>query len=173
MFGLPYVNDLKELLIGYQAYWAYAMLVEMGAWGLWLPFWMKASWFKKHGYKPADRNGISLLVWKPFADEALPPRWIHPKKPVPTVANKVSVTAFINGWCPAQNMMFERAQRACAAFPDKVIFTRIDTSKRETFLEWGISDGIYLDGKLLSFGPPLTFDKMMAKIEKRVKKLPS
>jgi len=23
----------------------------MAAWGLWLPFWMKASWFKKHGYK--------------------------------------------------------------------------------------------------------------------------
>lgn len=46
----------------------------MAAWGLWLPFWMKASWFKKHGYKTADRDAISLLVWKPFTDDAMPPR---------------------------------------------------------------------------------------------------
>ena len=26
----------------------------MAAWGVWLPFWMKASWFKKHGYRKAD-----------------------------------------------------------------------------------------------------------------------
>ena len=33
----------------------------MAAWGIWLPFWMKASWFGKHGYRKADRQGISVL----------------------------------------------------------------------------------------------------------------
>ncbi|MCP4674006.1 MAG: GNAT family N-acetyltransferase, partial [Deltaproteobacteria bacterium] len=28
----------------------------IAAWGLVLPIWMKASWYKKHGYKNADRQ---------------------------------------------------------------------------------------------------------------------
>ena len=48
----------------------------MAAWGLWLPFWMRASWFKKHGYRSVDRDGIASLVWKPFAADARPPRWL-------------------------------------------------------------------------------------------------
>jgi GNAT superfamily N-acetyltransferase len=146
----------------------------MAAWGLWLPFWMKASWFKKHGYKRADRDGISLLVWKPFTTDAPPPpRWVKQKKPVPTVPDKVTVTAFINGWCPAQNMTFERTRRVCGEFGDKVSFEAIDTSETATFDEWGIVDGIFIDGKRLSFGPPPATEKIRNKIAKRVKRLPS
>jgi len=145
----------------------------MAAWGLWLPFWMKASWFKKHGYKKADRDSISLLVWKPFSEDAHPPSWIHQKKAVSENPEKVTVTAFINGWCPAQNMVYERARRACAEFGDKVVFESIDTSDRDVFLEWGIADGIFIDGKQISFGPPLPYEKLLKMITKKVKKLPS
>ena len=145
----------------------------MAAWGLWLPFWMKASWFKKHGYIKADRDFISLLVWKPFTDDAIEPRWIHPKKEVPTNPGKVTVTAFINGWCPAQNVVFERAKRACLEFGDKVIFESIDTSDRDTFMQWGISDGLYVDGKEIFHGPPIAYEKITKIISKKVKKLPS
>lgn len=34
----------------------------MAAWGVWLPFWMKASWFKQHGYRKADRQGLAMLA---------------------------------------------------------------------------------------------------------------
>ena len=33
----------------------------MAAWGLALPIWMRASWFKKHGYRKADRRGFATL----------------------------------------------------------------------------------------------------------------
>jgi len=145
----------------------------MAAWGLWLPFWMKASWFKKHGYKKVDRDGISLLVWKPFSDEATPPHWVKRKQTVVTTPDKVTVTAFINGWCPAQNMVFERTQRACAEFGDRVELAVIDTSDPSTFQQWGIVDAIFVDGKKLSFGPPLSFEKIRKIIAKRVKRLPS
>ena len=143
----------------------------MAAWGLWLPFWMKASWFKKHGYKKVDRDSISLLVWKPFSPDVSPPHWIHQKKPVPVMPGKVTVTAFINGWCPAQNMVYERAKRASAEFGEKVVFQSIDTSDRSRFLEWGIVDGIFVNGKRIAFGPPLSFEKIMKIISKQVKKL--
>jgi len=143
----------------------------MAAWGLWLPFWMKASWFKRHGYKKADRDFISLLVWKPFTEDATQPQWIHQKRAVPTTPGKVSVTAFINGWCPGQNVTYERTRRACAEFGDKVLFQNIDTSERDTFLEWGITDGIFIDGKMIGYGPPLPYEKIVKLISKKVKKL--
>ena len=42
----------------------------VAAWGVALPFWMKSAWFKKHGFLQADRQGIQVLVWKPFTDDA-------------------------------------------------------------------------------------------------------
>jgi GNAT superfamily N-acetyltransferase len=143
----------------------------MAAWGIWPPFWMKASWFKKHGYKTADRDSIRLLVWKPFTDDATPPRWIRPKKDVPLVPGKVTVTAFRNGWCPAQNMTFERARRACAQCRDNVVFQPFDTSQRAVFLEWGVADGLFVDGKQIGAGPPPPYEKIYKRIAKRVKKL--
>lgn len=140
----------------------------MAAWGLGLPFWMKASWFKKHGYQKADRDFISLLVWKPFTDDASAPRWIKQHKPIPVVPGKVTVTAFKNGWCPAQNISFERAKRAAAEFGDQVVFHEIDTTQSQTFEEWGIADGIFIDGKLANWGPPMTIEKLRRKIAKRV-----
>ncbi len=144
----------------------------MAAWGLWLPFWMKASWFRRHGYKKAERDGISMLVWKAFVKDALPPSWVRQKKQPTLTTGKVTVTAFINGWCPAQNMVYERTKRACAALGERVCFTTIDTAERSTFEEWGVVDGIFIDGKRLTYGPPLSYEKIYTKIAKRVKRLP-
>ena len=101
----------------------------IAAWGIVFPFWMKARWFKKHGYRTVERQGMRSLVWKPFTDEAVPPRWIEEgAKPRP-VEGKVTVTAFVNGWCPAQNIVYERAKRAAADFGDDVVFESHDTSE--------------------------------------------
>ncbi|MBN2293896.1 MAG: GNAT family N-acetyltransferase [Pirellulales bacterium] len=143
----------------------------MAAWGLWLPFWMRASWFKRQGYRKADRNGFAVLMWKPFQDDAEKPKWIRKRKTPRRIPGKVSVTAFKNGWCPAQNITFERAKRACAEFGDEVLFQPIDTSDRNVFLEWGISDDLYIDGKLITKGPPPAYEKIKKEIGKRARRL--
>ena len=145
----------------------------MAAWGLALPFFMRASWFRKHGYIAADRDGIAVLLWKPFVAGAVPPHWIKRRKKPGTVPGKVAVSAFVNGWCPAQNMAFERARRAAAECGDKVAFQEYHTSDAAVFAEWGISDGLFVDGREMRTGPPPSYDKIKAVIEKRVKKLPS
>ena len=142
----------------------------IAAWGLWIPVWMKASWFKKHGYKKADRDGVRVLLWKPFTDDARPPRWIRQqKKPVP-IPGQVTVTAFSNGWCQAGNITMERAKRACNQFGDQVVFEMIDTSERTTFLEWGISDALFIDGKNVTNGPPLAYERIETLIERRARR---
>ncbi len=143
----------------------------MVAWGVSLPFWMKASWFKKQGYTKVAKQTTRVLLWKAFSDDASPPKWIRQKKKPETSPGKVTITAFLNGWCPAQNLIFERARGAASEFGDKVLFREIDTSNREVFLEWGISDGIFIDGKEMSTGPPPSYEKIAKLIARRVKEL--
>jgi len=143
----------------------------IAAWGISLPFWMKASWYKKEGYKKVDKNGMTVLLWKPFRDDAEPPKWIKQKKKPMKNEGKVTVTSFINGWCPAQNITCERAKSVSAEFGDCVIFQEINTFEQEVLLEWGITDALYIDGKQMRTGPPPTLEKIRKKIEKRVKKL--
>jgi len=143
----------------------------MVAWGMSIPVFMRASWFKKHGYKPADKMGMQVLLLKPFSEEAKPPRWIKPTKTPETIPGKVTVTALLHGWCPAMNMTVERARRAASEFGDRVIFTPVDASDRGTILEWGISDALFIDKKQVRTGPPPSYKKIKNKIAKRVKRL--
>ena len=143
------------------------------AWGIPLPFWMKASWFRKQGYIKVDKQGLlgSVLLWKPFTNNAIPPKWIKQKKRPETIPGKVVVTAFLNGWCPAQNLVFERAKRAASEFGDKVVFWKIDTFDRESLLEWGIDDALFIDNKQVRTGPPPSYEKIRKIMAKRVRKL--
>jgi GNAT superfamily N-acetyltransferase len=143
----------------------------LAAWGLAIPFWMKASWFRKHGYKVADKNGIMRLVWKPFRDDATPPKFIKPRKKPQKGKGKVDVSLFKNGWCPAMNLAYERILRAAGEFEGKVELKKYDTLDAEVFGEWGIADGIYIDGKELRTGPPPTYEKIKKKIHRRARKI--
>jgi hypothetical protein len=145
----------------------------MVAWGILLPFFMRASWFKKQGYKKVDKDGMVVLLWKPFSEDAKPPRLIRQKKKPELQPGKVVMTALLNGWCPGQNLAFERAKKACNEFGDRVILKLIDTSDRSNFLEWGLSDALFIDKKQIRTGPPPSYEKIKKLIEKKVKKIKS
>jgi len=140
-------------------------------WGLLLPFFMRARWFKKHGYRKVDRNGVSMLLWKPLTDDASPPRWIRARKKPEPVPGKVVVTALTNGWCSGINGMIERARQISSEFGDKVIYQEIDSSSREAVREWGLSDGLFVDGRNIYKGPPLSYEKIRKIIGKKVRRL--
>jgi GNAT superfamily N-acetyltransferase len=144
----------------------------MAAWGVALPFWMKASWFRKQGYRKVDRQGIAVLLWKPFTKKAEPPGWFPrvDERPHP-IPGKVSVTAFSSGWCLAGNLLYERAKRASAEMEDRVVFREIDTSTREAVERWGLCDAVLVDGKNLQKGPPPSYEKIQRAIVRRVQKL--
>ena len=144
----------------------------MAAWGIALPFWMKASWFRKHGYKKTDRQGMAVLLWKSFTADAAPPRWFEKGTRLPEpVPGKVNVTAFPPGWCMAQNLVTESARRAAAEFGDPVMFREIDTSERAAVAEWGFTTELFIDGKKVRTGPPPSYDKIRSLLGKRVRKL--
>lgn len=144
----------------------------MVAWGAALPVWMRASWFRRHGYRRADRRGLASLVWKPFTADAEPPRWppVTGRRPE-RVEGRVVVTGCVNGWCPARNLWFERAARAAAAFGDRVEVRRIDTTDRATMLAWGECDALFIDDAPVRGGPPPSEARLARLIGRRVRRL--
>lgn len=142
----------------------------LAAWGIVMPFWMKASWFKSKGYKVVDKGGISRLLWKPFTEDAVPPKFIKPKKLPEKGEEKVNVTIFRTGWCPAMNITSERAIRASKEFGERISITEFDTLDKHTANEWGIADGVFVDGREIKTGPPPSYEKIRKKIEKRVRR---
>jgi GNAT superfamily N-acetyltransferase len=143
----------------------------IAAWGLRLPVWMKASWYRKQGYRMADTLGIQALLWKPFVEDASTPRWIRQQKKPAFQPDRVTVTAFRNGWCPAMNLVYERTRRAAGEFGEAVEFRDIDTFDRSVFLDWGISDAVFINDKKLRTGPPPSYSKIKKVIEKQVRKI--
>lgn len=144
----------------------------IAAHGLTLPFWIPASFYKKHGYKTVDRNGMMRLMFKPFTPDAQPPVLIRQRKKPEANANpgKVTVTYFLTGSCPACSMVCERAKRAAEEFGDQVVFQIINTFDREIYLEWGTQNELYIEDQAVSSGPPLTYDKIKKLIAKHVQK---
>ena len=141
----------------------------IAGWGLLLPVWMRSSWYRKQGYRKADRLGIQVLMWKSFTADAEPPRWFRQKKtPVPE-PGKVTITAFINGWCPFSAVAMERAKRIAQEFQDKVIYKEINTAERDTLVEWGIADGLFINDKAIRFVPPPPYEKIKKLITKKIK----
>jgi GNAT superfamily N-acetyltransferase len=144
----------------------------IAAWGLDADYHMPASWFERNGYVETDKKGISKLLWKPFTDDAVPPRFfrLEVKLPKP-VPGKVNVVEFVNGWCPSVNISLERAKRASAEFGDKVAYREIDTTERSAFVKWGRYDGLYIDGEDIWCGPPRPYEEIMGLLEERVSRL--
>ena len=146
----------------------------MAAWGLAFPHWMPAAWYQKHGYVEVDRREVDVLVWKPFSKVAAAPRWMRPRKAPDVTPGKVTVTAFVNGWCPSACEVSEVARRVAAEFGDRVVLQEIDTSEREVLLEWGIENALFIDGECINAGvtdyPPPGYEDIKERIQRRLEK---
>jgi GNAT superfamily N-acetyltransferase len=142
-------------------------------WGVTIPDFMRAAWFKKHGYETVEAQGIIELLWKTWEAGAVRPAWVKPnKKPAPAPGG-TTVTCFRCGWCPEVNKTFTRARRAAAdlaAEGRKVGFREIDTTDRRNFREWGISDALFIDGEEVPLGPAPSYEQIKEAIERSLKK---
>jgi GNAT superfamily N-acetyltransferase len=143
----------------------------MAAWGIDLPDWkFMVPWYRQHGYVDADLYGARVLLWKAFTDDAVSPKWIKRRREPTPIPGRVAVTCFTSGWCPDANEICEYAKRAAHDSGDEVAFREIDTSDRETFLEWGVDSALYIDGKeVRPYGPPPTYEDIKGMIAARKK----
>jgi len=141
------------------------------AWGIVLPFFMRAGWFKKSGYTKIDHQGQIVLLWKAFEPNIKPPKMIKMKKKPYKESGKISIMAFVSGWCTGKNITFERVMKAAKEFEEYVDVEIYDTKNSEILEEWGIFDDVFIDGKVVQKGPPPTYKKIHSIIESKVEKM--
>jgi len=131
----------------------------------------EAGTLKREWYDRKKSQGLRVklaLVWKPFVAGATAPRFRKmAKKPSPG-QGRTKVTCFRNGWCPGQNLACERMKRVAAEFGDRVEYAEIDTEDRRNLEEWGICDAIFIDDRMISTGPPPSYDKLKKALRKRL-----
>lgn len=143
----------------------------IAAWGVVLPFFMRASWFRRNGYRVVDKDGIMRLLWKPFNETSISPLFIKQRKKPDPKPGKVSISLFLNGWCPAQNMVYERTKRAAKDFEDYTEISEYRTIDKNVQREWGITDAVFIDNKEIRTGPPASYKKIRRIIERKIKTL--
>jgi hypothetical protein len=83
----------------------------------------------------------------------------------------VNVTCFVNGWCTVGLLNAERARRVAGEFREKVVFREVDTSEHATVAEWGLADALFVDGKQVMAGPPISPERLRKIVRKRVARL--
>jgi len=126
----------------------------MAAWGMDFPDWFPVSWYTHNGYTETDKRGHAVLAWKPFADDAVPPKWITPTGKAPELTpGKVTVTVLLYPWCQDACVVVEQARRAAESFGGDVVFNVIDTTDRDTLREWGIENALFIDEEQVPDGP--------------------
>lgn len=126
-------------------------------WGMDFPYWNPISFYEHMGYARADQAGQAVLAWKPIRDDAEKPRWLSEGSPPEGSPGKVSVVVFVNGWCTGGCSQCVTAREAVEGLDDDVDYREIDTSDPETLRKWGISDGLYVNGKPhRPYEPPCT-----------------
>lgn len=143
---------------------------SMVAWGLAVPFWMRARWFRRQGYRAADRDGAAVLLWKPFDHGAEPPVWRRPRRRAERGAERVRITTLVNGWCPGRNIVAERARLAAADLGDAVELEVVETRSPDVLDEWGMADAIFVDGRRLRYGPPPSKERVRRRFERAMRR---
>lgn len=143
----------------------------IAAWGISLPFWMKASWFKRNGYKKVDNFKGRILLFKPFTQNAISPKWLKRKKTPQLTVGKVTITVLISGWCTGLNITYKRIKQVAQMFKDQVVYNEINTFDKKIRDEWGLQSAFFINDKQIIFGAPLTKKKIIKLIKKNLKKI--
>jgi GNAT superfamily N-acetyltransferase len=137
----------------------------IAAWGMDSPHWNPVSFYEHMGYARVETEGLVVLVWKPFADDAKPPALIRPNRMPAKRAGKTTVTVFVNGWCGGSCGQCISARDAVAGLKEIVTYEEVDTSDRTNMLFWGIADAVFLDDTpFRPDGPPWTSNELRAEI---------
>lgn len=131
------------------------------AWGMDFPYWNPVSFYEHMGYSRVDKDGMAVLVWKLFTETASPPKFLRQTRRPVGDPGRISVVAFVNGWCTGACENCVTAREAVEGLEEIVDYRDIDTTDPEVLTAWGISDGLYVEGEpYRPYEPPWTSEEL-------------
>jgi len=111
------------------------------------------------------------LLYKAFTPDSIPPRW---RKPAPQPdthdSGPVPMKILSNGWCPAMNMVMQRARMIASEFGGAVEVEEISTADPAVMAELGESDMLYIDNTPVSPAPPVSSTRLRRLLGRAIKR---
>ena len=126
---------------------------------------LPVSFFEHIGYTAIDNRGHFTLLWKPFDEDAVPPRLLDPSHDFRPVPGKVVVDLFYNDFCQTSNIEAQRVREVAAEFGDRVILNEHCADDHNVLLACGISRAIYVNGEEIGWGYEAPRDGIREAIE--------
>lgn len=107
--------------------------------------YMPSNFFKKFGFKEIARDGSRVLLFLDLGANAQP-KLIYPKPKHFDENNKITIDALFNSQCPWSKFMVNNVKRHAKSYPG-VTVNLVKTEDRRTIEEFGLSRGVYINGK--------------------------
>lgn len=116
-------------------------------------FWfMPASFFERHGYVEAHRQGSVALLWKSFAPTAVPPRPLQSSYAFEAVPGKVVVDLFWQTFCETSWIEAQRVREVAAEFGEAVVLHEYPAHDRAVLAHYQIPRAIFVNGRRIDWG---------------------
>jgi thiol-disulfide isomerase/thioredoxin len=129
-------------------------------------FWFNpAKYFENLGCKIAERRGIEAILWKQFDPSADPPQFREIKYKFNPIQGKVVVDLFWNVFCLTSDVEAQRVREVVSEYKNDVVFNEYSAVDLSILKIYGISRGIYVNGKLIEVGPEIEKNILRQEIE--------
>jgi len=135
-------------------------------------FWfMPVTFFRKLGFTEAARQGEAVLMWNPFAEDAVPPAFLERRYKFAPVPGKVVIDLFYNPFCLTSEIEAQHVREVAAEFGDRVVLHEHSVNNQAEARACGLSRAIFLNGRELFWGYEAPKDGLRAEIEKELEAL--
>lgn len=115
-------------------------------------WFMPRTFFEGLGFEVADRRGMELVLWKPSAQDAQPPRLLGASYRFKPTRGKVVVDLFWNRFCLTSEIEAERVRAVTGEFGDAVELCEHDSSDPAVLREYQIPRAIFVQGEQVTWG---------------------
>jgi GNAT superfamily N-acetyltransferase len=115
-------------------------------------WFMPAGYFERQGFEVIEETKGTVLLWKPFASDAVPPRLLEPRYHHEPVPGKVVIDLFWNGFCQTSAIEAQRVREVATEFGEAVVLREHCAEAHEQRLRFQIPRAIYVNGTEIGWG---------------------
>jgi GNAT superfamily N-acetyltransferase len=110
-------------------------------------WFMPARFFRKHGFQEVEHRGTSILMYKPFVQDAPVPHFVERQYRAPRlIPGKVIVEIFWSPQCLTTALDVLHVREVCAEFGDDIILREMNASMPGMRERFGIPRTLFING---------------------------
>ncbi|MFQ5925683.1 MAG: GNAT family N-acetyltransferase [Dehalococcoidia bacterium] len=129
---------------------------------------MPQNFFRKMGFREVASGGPAALLFLPLGPEAKAPSYLEASFTPPAGGDRLRIDLLNCERCCVSVSNCEAVKQVAGDYSDRVEIHEHDQNSRQAVLEKGMAIGIFMDGELAFYGPPITEEQAREEMERRL-----